>query len=138
MNAIFASIKTQQNEKKSPIAPSQTSPYAKAKARPAIPAPAPNLAFLSLEAPDIDMPLMEVPVAIVAIEADDAIDIVAAEAAMDPDMAIVIVVSLPLTVSVMTSSVAVVSLPESVSVVVIIDIGIIVMVEGIPVPTEGV
>ena len=81
---------------------------------------------------------MDVPVAMVAREADDAIDIVAAEAAMDADMAIVIVVSFPLTVSVITSRVAVVNLPARVSVVVIIDIGIIVMVEGIPVLTEAV
>jgi hypothetical protein len=77
------------------------------------------------------MPLIEVPVAIVAIDADDAIGIdIEPEAVMDAPIAIVIVVSFPFTVSVMTSNVAVVSLPESVSVVVIIDIGAIVMVDA--------
>lgn len=75
----------------------------------------------------MDMPLMEVLVVLVAdFEADEVID---------APIAIVIVVSCPLTVSVITSRVAVVNLPLTVSVVVIIDIGAIDVVEDVPVLT---
>jgi hypothetical protein len=95
------------------------SPYANPSARPAIPAPAPNLAFLSFEAPDMDMPLMDVPVAMLPMD----------EVPIEAPIAMVIVVNFPLTVSVMTSRVAVVSFPLTVSVVVIMDIGFMLMVD---------